>query len=99
MAGTGQIGLLWTVRACWIPAGVQQQNVPAAQSLAQNNDFGANSGLVIVPGTIGSMSAANITTALTTLGANAALAFGGTGASADGTANLGVINGWANGFG
>lgn len=99
MAGAGNIGILWTVRYCWVPVGVQQQNVPVAQSLAQNNDFGANSGLIIVPGTIGSMTAANITTSATTLGANVALAFGGTGAVAAGTANLGIINGWANGFG
>lgn len=89
------IVLKWTVEACWVPDGVQQQNVPSAQTLRQNNDFGANSGYITVPGG-NNPSAANITTACTTLGANVALAMGGTGGNAT---NLGIIQGWQNGTG
>lgn len=98
MAGAGNIVLMWSVRACWVPAGAGQQGIPVAQSLAQNNDFGANGDYIVVPGN-GSPTAANITTACTTLGANVALALGGTGAGATGVANLAVIDGWQNGTG
>lgn len=96
--GTGRVVLLWAVRACWVPDGTQQLNVPSAQSLLQNNDFGANSGQIVVPGG-NNPSAANITTACTTLGTNVANAFGGTGAPAAGAANLAIIQGWAAGTG
>lgn len=89
------IVLKWTAEACWVPDGAQQQNVPSAQTLRVNNDFGANSGYIVVPGG-NSPTAANITTACTTLGANVALALGGTGGSA---AALAIIDGWASGLG
>lgn len=98
MAAAGNIVLMWSVRACWVPAGAQQQNVPVAQALGVNNDFGANSGYIVVPGNA-NPSAANITTACTTLGTNVANALGGTGAPAAGAANLAVIQGWQNGTG
>lgn len=96
--GTGRVVFLWSVRACWVPDGAGQLNVPSAQSLLQNNDFGANGGQIVVPGG-NNPSAANITTACNTLATNVGNALGGTGAPASGTANLGIIQGWGSGTG
>jgi hypothetical protein len=89
--GTGRIGFLWTIRACWIPDGAGQQNVPLAQSLAANNDFGANSGLIIAPGG-NAPTGGNIDTAIAAI-ATAAQAYFDTGTP------LATIQGWANGTG
>ena len=89
--GTGRVAILWTMRFCWIPDGAQQQNVPAAQSLAANNDFGANGGLVVVPGG-NNPSGGNIDTAITTVATNAKAFF-------DNGVPLGVIQGWGSGNG
>lgn len=91
MAGAGSIGILWTAKFCWIPNGVQQQNVPAAQSLAANNDFGANGGIVVCPGGA-NPSGANIDTALTTVSTNMKAFF-------DNGVPLATIQGWQNGTG
>lgn len=91
MAGAGSIVVMWTARFCWVPNGVQQNNVPAAQSLAANNDFSANGGYVVVPGGA-NPSAANIDTALTTVSTNMKAYF-------DNGTPLSVIQGWQNGTG
>lgn len=91
MAAAGSIVFMWKITACWVPAGVQQQNVPSAQSLGVTNDFGANGGYVVAPGG-GNPSAANIDTALTTLATNAKAYF-------DNGVPLATIQGWQNGTG
>lgn len=89
--GTGRVALLWSVRACWVPDGAGQQNVPLAQSLLQNNDFSANSGLIYVAGG-NNPSSAQITTACTTAGTNM-------GTALTTTTNLNIIQGWGGGSG
>lgn len=91
MAGAGNIVFMWTLRACWIPAGTQQNNPPTAQSLAANNDFSANGGYVVVPGGA-NPTGANIDTAINTVATNAKAFF-------DNGAPLSVIQGWQNGTG
>lgn len=89
--GAGHIVFMWTIRACWIPDGAQQQGVPVAQSLSANNDFGANGGYVLVPGG-NNPSGGNIDTALNTVATNAKAFF-------DTGVPLATIQGWQNGTG
>lgn len=91
MAGAGSIVIMWSARFCWVPNGAQQQGVPVAQSLLENNDFQANGGYVVVPGGA-NPSGGNIDTALNTVNTNMKAAF-------DNGANLAIIQGWQNGTG
>jgi len=60
----------WEVRVSWVGDGVSQMGaVPSSQTKTINNKFGANSGLVVVPGA-DSPTGANFTTAATTVGTN-----------------------------
>jgi hypothetical protein len=81
----------WTIEACWVADGVQQQAVPAAQTLRANNDFGGNGGFVVVPGG-NNPSGGNIDTALDTVATNAKAYF-------DNGVPLGIIDGWQTGTG
>lgn len=60
----------WSADVFWAADGANQMGqVPIAQVKRLNNDFGANSGFVLVPGG-DSPTGANFTTAATTVGTN-----------------------------
>ena len=69
------IVLKWRATLCFVPDGAGSMEVPSAQSFELNNDFGANSGFIVVPGTNNSPTAGNITTACNTMATNAAAGF------------------------
>lgn len=85
------IGIKWRVEAVFIPDGAGQMEVPTAQTLIQNNDFGANSGIIRVAGG-NSPTAAQVQTACTTAGTNM-------GTALSSATNLAIIQGWISGTG
>ena len=91
MAAAGNYVIKWRAEVCWIPAGAGSMEVPSAQTLIVNNDFGANSGFVSVPGGA-SPTGANFTTAATTVGTNL-------GTALNVAATLAQLQGFATGGG
>lgn len=86
---TGHYFLKWRVEVCLLPDGAGQMQAPMMQTEVINNDFGANGGLIAVPG--GSTpTGANFTTACTTLGTNISTAI-------NVAATLAAIQGFATG--
>lgn len=87
------IVLIATITAAWIPDGASAMEVPSSQQLTGKNVpiMGNAGGPVTVPGG-NNPSAANITTALSTLATQFGTFF-------ESASNLAIIQGWQNGTG
>lgn len=82
----------WQASICWEGQGVSGMTVPSAQVLTLGYNSTGGGGIIAIPSTGAYPLAANITTACTTMGTNAAAAF-------EAAAQLAQIQGFASGGG